>query len=99
MANRIELGQVRAGLVVSCESAREINDTMIESMLQARTMEQFKQALTAAGMPGWLGDVVRELYDTFPGLNDAVRNGVAEATGEPARSFEQFVRDHAGLFR
>jgi acyl-CoA:acyl-CoA alkyltransferase len=45
VANRIELGQVRAGLVVSCESAREINDTMIESMLQARTMEQFKTSL------------------------------------------------------
>src|SRR6202022_2391066 len=33
IANRIELGQVRAGMVVSCESAREINDTIIENML------------------------------------------------------------------
>ena len=31
IANRIELGQVRAGLVVSCETAREINDVMIET--------------------------------------------------------------------
>ncbi|MEE8424183.1 MAG: 3-oxoacyl-ACP synthase III, partial [Elusimicrobiota bacterium] len=29
IANRIELGQIRAGMVVSCESAREINDIMI----------------------------------------------------------------------
>ena len=36
VANRIELGQIRAGLVVSCETAREINDAMIESMVQAR---------------------------------------------------------------
>ena len=30
VSNRIELGQIRAGLVVSCESAREINDIMID---------------------------------------------------------------------
>jgi acyl-CoA:acyl-CoA alkyltransferase len=35
LANRIELGQIKAGLVVSCETAREINDTMIDRMLQA----------------------------------------------------------------
>jgi len=29
IANRIELGQIRAGLVVSCESAREINEIML----------------------------------------------------------------------
>ncbi len=37
IANRIELGQVRAGIVVSCESAREINDTIIENMLATLT--------------------------------------------------------------
>src|SRR6516162_11788465 len=37
IANRIELGHVRAGLVVSCETAREINDAMIERMLEARS--------------------------------------------------------------
>src|SRR5260370_19924119 len=45
VANRIELGQVRAGLVVSCESAREINDTLIDSMLQAQRMERFRTSL------------------------------------------------------
>jgi 3-oxoacyl-[acyl-carrier-protein] synthase-3 len=45
IANRIELGQVRAGLVVSCETAREINDTMIETMLQSRSMEVFKKSV------------------------------------------------------
>ncbi len=35
VANRIELGQVRAGLVVSCETAREINDAMIEELIRA----------------------------------------------------------------
>ncbi|MBK8269549.1 MAG: 3-oxoacyl-ACP synthase III [Planctomycetes bacterium] len=36
VANAIELGQIRAGLVVSCESAREIVDLTIEEMLRVR---------------------------------------------------------------
>jgi acyl-CoA:acyl-CoA alkyltransferase len=32
VANQIELGQCKAGLVVSCESAREINDATIDRM-------------------------------------------------------------------
>src|SRR5512136_639003 len=45
VANRIELGQIRAGLVVSCESAREINDIMIARMLEERSMEHFASSL------------------------------------------------------
>jgi 3-oxoacyl-[acyl-carrier-protein] synthase-3 len=45
IANRIELGQIRAGLVVSCETAREITQTMIERMLRLRDIEMFKDAL------------------------------------------------------
>ena len=33
VANRIELGQIRAGLVVSCETAREINEITIAQLL------------------------------------------------------------------
>jgi len=45
VANRIELGQIRAGLVVSCESAREINEITIARMLARRDMEQFAASL------------------------------------------------------
>jgi 3-oxoacyl-[acyl-carrier-protein] synthase-3 len=45
VANRIELGQIRAGLVVSCESAREINDIVIQQMLADPTMERFTRSL------------------------------------------------------
>lgn len=45
IANRIELGQIRAGLVVSCESAREITEIMIERMLQNPEMDVFKSSL------------------------------------------------------
>ncbi len=36
IANRIELGQIRAGMVVSCETAREINDITIDQLSRAR---------------------------------------------------------------
>jgi acyl-CoA:acyl-CoA alkyltransferase len=45
VANRIELGQIRVGMVVSCESAREINDIMIRKMLASPTMANFTQTL------------------------------------------------------
>ncbi len=45
VANRIELGQIRAGLIVSCESAREINDVMIDEMLNNQDMEQLTLSL------------------------------------------------------
>src|SRR5436190_3591249 len=61
VANRIELGQARAGLVVSCETAREINDIMIERMLASRTMENFK--LSLATLTGGSGAVAVLLTD------------------------------------
>jgi 3-oxoacyl-[acyl-carrier-protein] synthase-3 len=36
IANRIELGQIRAGLVVSCESAREINEIALANLLEGK---------------------------------------------------------------
>ncbi|HVS34460.1 MAG TPA: 3-oxoacyl-ACP synthase III [Gemmataceae bacterium] len=61
IANRIELGQVRAGMVVSCETAREINDAMIEAMLQSRSMETFKTSVaTLTGGSGAAAVVVTD---------------------------------------
>ena len=45
VANRIELGQIRAGIVATCETSREIVETMIARMLQSRDMELFKTAI------------------------------------------------------
>lgn len=45
VANRIELGQIRAGLVVSCESSREINEIMIQRMLDNPDMGLFTKSL------------------------------------------------------
>jgi 3-oxoacyl-[acyl-carrier-protein] synthase-3 len=61
LANRIELGQIKAGMVVSCESAREINESMIESMLKDRSMDHFK--LSLATLTGGSGAVALVLTD------------------------------------
>ncbi|MDO9565761.1 MAG: 3-oxoacyl-ACP synthase III [Candidatus Desulfaltia sp.] len=45
VANAIELGQIRAGLVTSCESSREIIDTTIEQLLEAGNMDNFKKKI------------------------------------------------------
>ena len=45
VANAIELGHIRAGLVVSCESARQIVDETIDQLLADPNMELFKQSL------------------------------------------------------
>jgi 3-oxoacyl-[acyl-carrier-protein] synthase-3 len=45
VANRIELGQIRAGLVVSCESSRDINEAMIGEMNRTPTMDVFTRSL------------------------------------------------------
>jgi 3-oxoacyl-[acyl-carrier-protein] synthase-3 len=61
VANHIELGHVRAGLVVSCETAREINDVMIENMLKTRSMEVFKNSLaTLTGGSGAVAVLVTD---------------------------------------
>ncbi len=55
VADAIELGRISAGLVVSCESAREIIDSTITRMLSAGSMQMFKQ--TVATLTGGSGAV------------------------------------------
>jgi 3-oxoacyl-[acyl-carrier-protein] synthase-3 len=61
VANRIELKQIRAGMVVSCESAREINEIIIERLNSSRNMEVFKSSL--ATLTGGSGAVAVLLTD------------------------------------
>ena len=62
IANSIELGHIRAGLVVSCESAREIVDAVIELMLNQPDMESFKKRV--ATLTGGSGAVAVLLTDS-----------------------------------
>ena len=60
-ANRIELGQTRAALIVSCESAREINELTIARMLEEGGFSGFKDSL--ATLTGGSGAVAALLTD------------------------------------
>lgn len=81
LANRIELGQIKAGLIVSCESAREINEAMIESMLKNPSMAHFK--LSMATLTGGSGAVGVLLTDgSFGRLGPRLLGGVARAASE-----------------
>lgn len=78
IANRIELGQIRAGLVVSCESAREINEEMIKQMLAKRNMRHFAKAL--ATLTGGSGAVAVLLTDgSFGSKKHRLRGGITMA--------------------
>ncbi len=78
IANRIELGQIKAGVVVSCESAREINDIMIERMNGEESMELFIKAL--ATLTGGSGAVAVVLTDgSFGGDQHQLLGGVTQA--------------------
>jgi 3-oxoacyl-[acyl-carrier-protein] synthase-3 len=61
VANAIELGQIKAGLVVSCESARQIIDATIERLVESKNMDVFKQ--TVATLTGGSGAVAVLLTD------------------------------------
>ncbi|MBI5367630.1 MAG: ketoacyl-ACP synthase III [Planctomycetes bacterium] len=61
LANRIELGQIRAGLVATCESARGINEIALARMLQSGDMAGFKASLaTLTGGSGAAAVVVTD---------------------------------------
>ena len=68
IANRIELGQIKAGLVVSCESARHIVDITIDNMLSNPTIQNFSQSL--ATLTGGSGAVAVLLTDGSFSLNN-----------------------------
>ncbi|MFM7316913.1 MAG: 3-oxoacyl-ACP synthase III, partial [bacterium] len=61
IANRIELGQARAGLVVSCESARDVIDLTVQRLNVNASMDLFVQSL--ATLTGGSGAVAVLLAD------------------------------------
>jgi 3-oxoacyl-[acyl-carrier-protein] synthase-3 len=82
VANRIELGQIRAGMVVSCETAREINEIAIARMIEEPTMERFKESI--ATLTGGSAAVAVILTDGSFGDGERrrLRGGVVEAAPE-----------------
>ncbi len=106
VANRIELGQIRAGLVVSCESSRDITEDVILQMLEDPVMERFTKALaTLTGGSGAAavlltdGSFGADSHRLIGGVNrsaldqhELCRWGVQKIKN---RKFEQFITTDA----
>ena len=59
VANAIELGQIKAGLVVSCESSRQIVEATIQELLEKSDMDTLRTSIaTLTGGSGAVGVVV-----------------------------------------
>jgi len=81
VANAIELGQVRAGMIVSCESARQIVDITIDRLLKTRNMDVFKK--TVATLTGGSGAVAVILTDGTPAASGhRILGGAARSAAE-----------------
>jgi 3-oxoacyl-[acyl-carrier-protein] synthase III len=111
VANAIELGQVRAGIIVSCESARQIIDLTIDRLLATKDMEVFKK--TVATLTGGSGAVAviltdRSLADTGHRLLGGAAKSAAEFhrlcvwgpdTGIPASGLHKMETDSVGVLQ
>jgi 3-oxoacyl-[acyl-carrier-protein] synthase-3 len=87
VASAIELGHIRAGMVVSCESARQIVELMIERLLARRDMETFKTTL--ATMTGGSGAIAIVLAES---CNDGDARRVRGAVCRSAPQFHRLCR-------
>ncbi len=78
IANAIELGQTRAGLVVACESAREIVEQTIGRLLEDPDPATFKKSLaTMTGGSGAVGVLLTD--DSFGDQGHRLLGGVARS--------------------
>jgi 3-oxoacyl-[acyl-carrier-protein] synthase-3 len=110
-ANAIELGQIQAGLIVSCESARQIIDITIDRLLQTKDMQVFKK--TIATLTGGSGAVAVLLTDrSLSESGHRILGGVARSaaehhhlcvwgpdTGIPASGLHQMETDSVGVLQ
>jgi uncharacterized protein YbjT (DUF2867 family) len=63
------------------------------------TPEQAKDGMMSLGFPEWLADAALELHAFYrTGEGEIVTPVVAEVTGRPPRTFNEFARDHAQAF-
>jgi 3-oxoacyl-[acyl-carrier-protein] synthase-3 len=110
VANRIESGQARAGLVVACEASREINEIVIRQLLERPTMDFFKLSLaTLTGGSGaaavLLSDgsfgtagtrrLIGGVWRTAPQFHDLCRWGIESAGSNGAAALRQFTATDA----
>ena len=81
IANQIELGQIRAGMVVSAESPREINESSLERLLDNPNLEDFRYTVaTFTGGGGAVGVVLTD--EEFSFSQRRLLGGVAQTAPE-----------------
>jgi 3-oxoacyl-[acyl-carrier-protein] synthase-3 len=111
VANAIELGQIKAGIVVSCESSGQIIDITIERMLASKDMDTFKK--TIATLTGGSGAIaVIMTAGTLCDQGHQLLGGVARSahqhhalctwgpdTGIPASGLNVMQTDSAGVLQ
>jgi 3-oxoacyl-[acyl-carrier-protein] synthase-3 len=110
IANRIESGQARAGLVVACEAAREINEIVIRQLLERPTMDFFKLSLaTLTGGSGAAAVLLTDgsfeahegrrliggVWRTAPQFHDLCRWGIQPAGSNGSTAYHQFTATDA----
>ena len=111
VANAIELGQIKAGMIVSCESARQIIDITIDRLLETRDMEVFKKTVaTLTGGSGAVAAIVADQSLTDAGhriLGGAARSAPEHHelcvwgpdTGIPASGLHVMETDSVGVLQ
>ncbi len=108
VANAIELGQIKAGLVVSCESSRQIIESTIEKMITQPNMENFKLSIaTMTGGSGAVGIVLSSSPDGHRLAGGALLNATEHHklcrwgpnTGMPASGLHTMETDSVNVLK
>jgi len=111
IANAIELGQVQAGMIVSCESARQIIDITIDRLTETKNMEVFRKTIaTLTGGSGAVAVVLthQSLADSGHRLLGGAARSAAEHhqlcvwgpdTGIPASGLHKMETDSVGVLQ
>lgn len=81
--------------------ADAISDAIGKKVVYAHVPPEYtKKQMLADGLPRWLVDDMLVLASSFrDGYGAGVTSTVAEVTKHPPRSFRQFARDYANVFR
>jgi acyl-CoA:acyl-CoA alkyltransferase len=111
VANAIELGQIKAGMVVSCESAREIVDLSIDRLLASNDMETYKKCVaTLTGGAGAAAIILTadSVSDSGHRIAGGIIKNAAEHhelcrwgpdTGMPASGLHTMETDSVGVLK